>query len=43
MVVYLWLSENSTVVYREKGCLDFSACTVTQGLNLGVLLKAKSF
>jgi hypothetical protein len=43
MVVYLWLSENSTAVYSEKGCLDFSACTITQGLNLEVLLKAKSF
>jgi hypothetical protein len=34
MVVYLWLSEKSTVAQREKGYLDFSVCTITQGLNL---------
>ena len=43
MVVYLWLSENSNIVYREKGYLDITACTITQGLKLGILLKAKSF
>jgi len=42
MVVYLWLSEKSTVAQREKGCLDFSVCTITQGLKLESL-KSKSF
>jgi hypothetical protein len=42
-VVYLWLSENSNVVYREKGHLDSATCTITQRLKLGTLLNAKSF